>query len=142
MKKLFILTVIALISFTSLHANYALKHANPMPNLVHYALGNAEILGITKKQISDIKFWAKDHKPQIQKLVKSVNEQERMLLEEALGADVNVVEKSKKMLETRAEIIQMKTACRASLKKILSKKQYEQLISIYRTTLPTNGFSK
>lgn len=142
MKKLFILTFVALVSLTSLHANYALKHANPMPNLVHYAVGNAEILGITKQQVTEIQAWGKTHKPKMQELIKTVMMEEKMLLDEALGADENVVEKSQKMLDARKEIIKIKTDCRMNMKKILSKKQYEQLVNLYRTTLSKHGFSK
>lgn len=142
MKKLFIITLVALFSLTSLHANYALKHANPMPNLVHYAIGNAELLGLNQKQTANIKAWSKSHKPKMQELVQLVMSEEKMLLEEALSSDKNLVEKSKKMLDTRKEIIRIKSACRANLKKILTKKQYVQLINLYRTTLPRNGFSK
>lgn len=142
MKKLFILTFVALISLTSLHANYSLKHANPMPNLVHYAVGNAEILGITKQQVTELQAWGRTHKPKIQELIKTVMMEEKMLLDEALGADENVVEKSQKMLDARKEIIKIKTDCRMNMKKILSKKQYEQLVNLYRTTLSKHGFSK
>ena len=137
MKKLLTIVTIAIMSLTSIHASgYALKHANPMPNLVRYTLGNAELLQLSKAQVKEIKAWSQANKPQMMKLVKLVMSEERMLAKEALTTDNDVVAKAQTMLDARKDIIRIKTACRANLKKILSKKQYKQVVGIYRSTLP------
>ncbi|MDB2562308.1 hypothetical protein N9X61_01760 [Sulfurimonas sp.] len=138
MKKILILAIVAVLSMTSLYAgqNYALKHANPMPNLVRYALGNAELLGLDKKQVQQVKAWAKQNKPTMKKLIKHVIHQEKMLMDEALGADKNTAKIAADTLATRQEIITLKTQCRAHLKSVLTEKQYKDVVSIYRSTLP------
>ncbi len=138
MKKLLIIITIAIMSLTSIQASpgYALKHTNPMPNLVRYTLGNAELLQLSKMQVKEIRAWTKANKPQIMKLVKLVMREERMLLEEALTTDTDIVAASQKMLDARKDIIRIKSACRANLKKVLSQKQYAQVVGIYRSTLP------
>ena len=136
MKKLLLITVIALMSLTNLYANYALKHANPMPNLVRYALGNAELLQLNKAQVQDIKAWSKQNKPEMRKLIKQVMTEEKMLMQESLTTDKNVVNKAQTMLDARKKIIEIKTLCRAHLKEVLTAKQYSQVVGIYRSTLP------
>lgn len=137
MKKLLIIIAIAIISASNVYANgYALKHANPMPNLVRYTLGNAELLQLSKAQIQDIKAWSSQNKPKMKQLVKKVMSEEKMLLDESLTTDKDVVSKAKVSLQTRKEIIELKTLCRAHLKSVLSQKQYTQVIGIYRSTLP------
>lgn len=136
MKKLMLLAVVAVMSFTNLYANAALQHANPMPNLVRYALGNAELLQLDKKQVEEIKAWAKENKPKMKAMIKTVMSEERMLRKEALTTDNDVVGKSQKMLDTRKQIIELKTLCRQNLKKVLTKKQYKQVVKIYRSSLP------
>jgi len=141
MKKILILAIVAALSMTSLYANpnYALQHANPMPNLIRYTLGNAELLGLDTKQIQALKAWAKQNKPTMKKLIQHVMHQERMIMEEALGADTNTAKLAEDVLKTRQEIITLKTQCRTHLKSILSEKQYKDVVGIYRSTLPKMG---
>lgn len=138
MKKILIIAIIAVLSMTSLYANqnYAMQHANPMPNLVRYTLGNAELLGLDAKQIQAVKAWAKQNKPTMKKLVQNVMHQERMLMEEALGADVNTAKLAEETLNTRKEIIALKSLCRANLKEVLTPTQYKNVVGIYRSSLP------
>lgn len=135
MKKILLVVIVAALAMINAHA-FGMRHANPMPNLVRYAVGNAELLGLNKKQLDEIAAWSDANRAKMMQLVQLVHSEEQMLLEEALGSDVDVVKKSEKMLDARKQIIEIKTACRANLKKILTKKQYEQLVTLYRSTLP------
>jgi len=135
MKKILIIVTLVLMSMTTAYAggNFALKHANPMPNLMRIAMGNAEILNITGEQMKGLHAWANENKPKMMMMVKQVMTQEKMLREEALTTDKDIMKKAEEMLETRRKIMQMKTACRATLRGILNEKQYAQVISIYRS---------
>jgi hypothetical protein len=104
-----------------------------MPNLMRVAMGNAELLKISSKQMKALQTWATKNRPKMMMMVQQVMQQERMLRQEALGNDVNVIKKAEAMLETRRKIIAMKTACRAYLRQTLSKTQYAQVISIYKS---------
>jgi len=143
MKKILIILALTMLSMTSAHAagnkagtNMALRHANPMPNLMRIAMGNAELLEISKEQMKSLRAWSSENKPKMMAMVKDVMMQERALHEEALTTDKDVMSKAEKMLQTRKKIIEMKTACRAELKKILSEKQYAEVIGIYRSVMP------
>jgi len=117
-------------------AGHALRHANPLPNLVRLTLGNAELLQLNATQVKEIRTWARTNKPTMMKLVQKVMNEEYMLKEEALTTDKDVVKNAESMLDARREIIKLKTACRMNLKKVLSEKQYAQVIGIYRSTQP------
>lgn len=111
----------------------ALKHANPMPNLMRIAIKNADILGVNKEQMVALKAWSTTNKPKMQQMVKKVMSEEKMLLENALTTENDSVKDAAVMLETRKTIIAMKARCNANLKTILNKKQYEQVVTIYRS---------
>ena len=135
MKNTLIVLVFVLMSISTVYAGsgYALKHANPLPNLMRIAMGNAELLNINAEQMASLRAWGSENKPKMMMMVNEVMSQEKMLREEALTTDKDVVKKAEKMLDTRRKIIEMKTACRAHLKAVLTEKQYSQVISIYRS---------
>ena len=134
MKKILIILTIALMSLSNVYAkgDYALRHANPLPNLVRVSIANAEALHLSKEQVASIKDWGKRNRPTIKALVKKVMSEEKMLREEALTTDKDVPTKAEAMLEARRDIIKLKTLCRVNLRSVLTKEQYAQLISIYR----------
>ncbi|NOR55062.1 MAG: hypothetical protein GQ531_02520, partial [Sulfurovum sp.] len=124
MKKLLLAMTLVLMSLSTVQAaggQYALKHANPMPNLMRIALGNADLLGIDAKQMVALKAWSTTNKPQMQKMVQKVMSEEKMLLENALTTDNDSAKEAEVMLETRKTIIAMKANCNANLKTILTK---------------------
>jgi len=136
MKKIILAMAILFMSASTLHAagnQYALRHANPMPNLMRIAIKNADLLGVNEKQMTALKAWSDTHKPKMQEMVKKVISEEKMLNEKALTSDADTVKAAEEMLETRKQIIAMKTKCNANLKTILTKKQYANVITIYRS---------
>lgn len=139
MKKIMIAITVIMMSFSSLHAMKgsmnpnALRHANPMPNLMRIAVGNADLLGINAEQMKSLQDWMTNNKPKMKQMIQKVMHEERMLLEEALTSDADTVKKAEVMLETRKQIIEMKTKCRAHLRTVLTKEQYANVIKIYRS---------
>jgi len=138
MKKMLVIIMMMLMTLSNVYAGagHALRHANPLPNLVRLTLGNAELLQLNATQVKEIRTWARTNKPTMMKLVQKVMNEEYMLKEEALTTDKDVVKNAESMLDARREIIKLKTACRMNLKKVLSEKQYAQVIGIYRSTQP------
>jgi Spy/CpxP family protein refolding chaperone len=140
MKKLLIVALLVLTSFVSVQAKedgqkqheLAMKHANPMPNLMRVAMEHKKDLNLTKEQVAALKAWADENKPKMKELIKTVNQEERMLHKEALNDDNDVVGKAQKMLDARKEIIVLKTKCRENLKTILDEKQFKHLVKIYK----------
>jgi len=136
MKKILLALTLVLMSFTTVHAagnQFALKHANPLPNLMRIAINNADILGVDAKQMVALKAWSDTNKPKMMEMVKKVMAEEKMLLENALTTDNDSVKEAAVMLETRKQIIDMKAKCNTNLKTILTPKQYKQVVTIYRS---------
>ena len=135
MKKLLIIVLLSILGLSSVQAanmeQYILKHTNPLPNLMRVAIKHARALDITDAQMKEMKAWQAVSKPKIKVLVRTVIEEERMLRQEALTTDVDVIGKAQKMLDTRKAIIELKTQCRMHLKTILNEKQYKELVKIY-----------
>jgi hypothetical protein len=115
-------------------SKYGLKHANPMPNLMRIVVGNSALLKLSQEQLKEVKAWVEESKPKMKGMIHTVMMQERALMENALGEDRDMSKEIQEMLNTRKAIIEMKNSCRATLKKILSKEQYEQTITIYQST--------
>jgi len=135
MKKILLALTILIMSISTLQANKAaLAHANPMPNLMRIAVGNAELLNINEEQMKAIKTWIKTEKPKMKKLIMKVMEEEKMLMDKALNTDEDTVKLAETMLETRKQIIAKKTKCRVTLKGILTKEQYANVVKIYKST--------
>ena len=126
--------MMAVLSLSNVQASsdYALQHANPLPNLIRVSMENAKVLGLNETQVNALQAWSHENKEKMINLIKQVISEEVMLHEEALTTDKDVVEKAETMLNTRREIIKLKTRCRANLKTILTEKQYTELIAIYR----------
>lgn len=128
---LILLTALLLLVTSSSASEKALDHANPMPNLVRYAMSNGDALELTKGQKQAIKDWASANKLKIKKLAKKVVMQEQKLLKDSLMADEDMLQKAESILDTRREIMKIKTLCRTHLKTVLTPQQYEQIIDIY-----------
>ena len=139
MKKIMIAIMLTFMSFSTLHAMngamnpIALKHANPMPNLMRIAISNADLLGINAEQMKSLQEWGNTNKPKMKQMIQKVILEENMLLEEALTTDTDTMKKAEAILETRKQIMEMKTKCRAHLRAVLTKEQYANVIKIYRS---------
>ena len=68
MKKIMITIMLLFMSFSTLDAingpmnPNALKHANPMPNLMRIAVGNADLLGLNAEQMKSLQEWINTNK--------------------------------------------------------------------------------
>jgi hypothetical protein len=139
MKKIMIAIMLLFISFSTLHAingpmnPMALKHANPMPNLMRIAVGNADLLGINAEQMKSLQEWINTNKAKMKQMVQKIMLEENLLLEEALTTDTDTMKKAESILETRKQIMEIKTKCRAHLRTVLTKEQYANVIKIYRS---------
>jgi hypothetical protein len=139
MKKIMIAIMLLFISFSTLHAingpmnPMALKHANPMPNLMRIAIGNADLLGINAEQMKSLQEWVNTNKAKMKQMVQKIMLEENLLLEEALTTDTDTMKKAESILETRKQIMEIKTKCRAHLRTVLTKEQYANVIKIYRS---------
>ncbi|CAA6826227.1 MAG: Unknown protein [uncultured Sulfurovum sp.] len=135
MKKIIVLITLLLLSVATVEAGnkQALKHTNPMPNLMRIVVGNAALLNLSDVQIKDAKAWMKASKPVMKGMIKEVMMKEKALLENALTTDTDIEKQADEVLALRKKIIMMKTECRKELKRILDEKQYAEVINIYKS---------
>jgi len=138
MKSIIILVMMSLVTLTfaqkqsKVEYEKNLLHTNPLPNLTRIVLKYKKELELTEKQFEAILFYSFDNRPVVDKLVKQVLAEEKKLHDEALSSDEDVLKKSEKMLQLRREIMHKKTLCRANIRKILNKKQFEKLVEYYK----------
>lgn len=135
MKKILILITMLLLTFSSVEAGnkQALKHANPMPNLMRIVVGNAALLDVNDTQMKEMKGWMKTAKPVMKSMIKEVMMKEKALHDNALAKDTDIEKQADEVLALRKKIIMMKTKCRQELKRILTEKQYADVITIYKS---------
>lgn len=104
-----------------------------MPNLMRIVVGNAALLDVNETQMKELKVWIKTAKPQMKGMIKEVMMKEKALHDNALTTDIDIEKQADEILALRKKIIMMKTKCRKTLKGILTKKQYAEAITIYKS---------
>ncbi len=142
MKKLaiMVLTSLALLSSgawaegLSKEQMAAVKHANPMPNLMQVVGENQDKLKLTEKQKKALAQWVDRYRPRMMKMVKAVTTLEKQLHDAALaGAPGSVLKKiASQMLSVRGAIIKQKTMCRNNLARVLTRDQLKQTLALYK----------
>ena len=83
--------------------------------------------------MTEMKAWSDKSKPMMKEMVKKAMSAEKVLHDKALTTDADTAKDAELILETRKHIIAMKTKCRNTLKGILTKEQYANVINIYKS---------
>ncbi len=112
----------------------AARHANPMPNLIKVVGENQEKLKLTEKQKKSLARWVDVNKPRMMKKIAAVGKLEKQLHDAALaGAPGRVLKQiAERLFAVRGSIIKQKLACRNNLARILTRKQMQQTIELYK----------
>jgi len=112
----------------------AVKHANPMPNLMKVVGENQDKLKLNDEQKKALSQWVDRYKPRMMKMVKAVNMLEKQLHDAALaGAPGAVLKKiASQMLSVRGAIVKQKVMCRNNLARILTRDQLKQTLQLYK----------
>ncbi len=116
------------------HAMRLVMHANPaLPNLTGIAVKNAAELGLSAKQVAEIKAWPKAHSQEMSRLFNEIRTLEKDLIQDALAGEskAELMKKFEKTLTLRRQVAETKIDCRDNMKKILTKEQFDKLASIY-----------
>jgi len=109
-------------------------HANPaFPNLTGIAIKNAQELGLSDKQVSQLKAWTAQNGDEMKRLFQSVKMTEKELIQDALAgmSKADLMTKFEKTLAMRKQIAETKIDCRDNMKKVLTAEQFDKLASIY-----------
>lgn len=112
----------------------AMKHANPMPNLMRVLKTHPEALNLSDEQKAALKAWHKQSKPKMMELVEIVTELEKQLHDAALdGAPARVLQNiSNMMLDARSAIIKLKFACHNRMAQVLGTEKMKKLVDLYK----------
>ncbi len=113
------------------------QHANPMPNLMAVFKKMAGELNLTDKQQSQLKAGIEARSPKIKALYAKVKELEDAIYKATLKDEslTKIDQLADKLIQARLDIIQGKIACRESVKEILDDKQFQKMVSLYRTKI-------
>jgi Spy/CpxP family protein refolding chaperone len=112
----------------------AMKHANPMPNLMMMVIMQPETLDLNDEQKNALKAWRKQAQPKMMEMVKTVIKLEKQLHEAALaGAPGSVIQEiTSQMLNVRGAIIKNKLACRNHMVQVIGVEKMKKLIELYK----------
>ena len=113
------------------------QHVNPMPNLLAVYKKMSDKLDLSDDQKSKLDAGIKVRSPKIKELYGDVKSLEKELHEITLkGEPLNKIDQvSDRLMQARLAIIEGKTDCRESIKKVLSDKQFQQLVKLYRANM-------
>jgi len=112
----------------------AIKHANPMPNLMMVVVKHEKELDLTDDQKAALAAWRKEAQPRMMEMVKAVIKLEKQIHDAALAGASGAVlqELASKMFNVRGAIIKQKLACRNRMAQILGLEKMKKVIELYR----------
>jgi hypothetical protein len=112
----------------------AIKHANPMPNLMMVVVKHEKELGLDDEQKAALAAWRKEAQPRMMEMVKTVIKLEKQIHDAALaGASGAVLQQlAAKLFNVRGAIIKQKLACRNNMAKILGMEKMKKVIELYK----------
>lgn len=115
----------------------ALKHSNPMPNLmtVYKKYGNE--LSLNEEQAAKLKKWSSHNGPIMTNMLKSLKSAEESLHASALSAvsQDEIQGKLDNVMNLRLKIASGKMKCRTNMRKILDTSQWNTVVDIYKNKI-------
>lgn len=111
----------------------AMKHANPMPNLMKVVMKMGDQLNLSDKQSVALKQWRDEHMSASKQLVKTIVEQETNLHNAAIaGEPIDKLDMlASAIMQSRTQLIHSKALCRDNMKSILDTQQYNKVLELY-----------
>ena len=112
----------------------AMKHANPLPNLMRVVMKHGDELYLNKQQRVALKQWREANSEPMHKLVMQVIKAEKALHQAAL-ADASMQQLQDlmdKVLGLRLQVAKGKISCRENMRSILDQQQWQRVVQIYQ----------
>lgn len=111
----------------------AMRHANPMPNLMKVVKKHGDQLNLTSDQSAKLQEWRETHMKPIHAQRDDIKQMEIALNEAALAGKpkAELMVMASKIMNARTDIISTKVDCRDNMRRILSPQQYEKVLLIY-----------
>jgi hypothetical protein len=115
----------------------AMKHANPLPNLMKVVSKYGDQLDLSEQQNAALADWRKKNNKKTHALVKQVIASEKQLHTAALSnaSQSELQDLMDKVLGVRLQIAKTKISCRENMRKILSNDQWNKVVTLYRQNI-------
>ena len=112
----------------------AMKHANPMPNLMKVAMMYGDELNLNAEQKTAMIEWSSKAGPIMGALVKDVIKAERSLHSAALSnaSQAELQDLMDRVLSFRLQVAKGKIRCRENMRKVLDDRQWDKMVSLYQ----------
>ncbi len=112
----------------------AMRHANPLPNLMKVVKKYSSELNLTAEQKANLTQWSKNNGPIVKGLVKEVINAEMRLNEAALSnaSQPDLQDLMDKVLGLRLQLAQRKIACRENMRQVLNNRQWNSVVTLYK----------
>ena len=112
----------------------AMKHANPMPNLMKVAMKYGDELHLNAQQKAEMVKWSKKAGPIMNGLVTDVIKAEKDLHSAALSnaSQADLQDMMDKVLSLRLQVAKGKMRCRENMRKVLDARQWDEVVSLYQ----------
>lgn len=113
---------------------WAMKHANPLPNLMKVVKKFGNELNLSADQKSAMEKWRIQNGSVMEGLVKDVVNAEQTLHSSALGnaSQAELQNLMDNVLRLRLQIAKGKMRCRENMRKVLNEQQWNKVVSLYR----------
>jgi len=112
----------------------------PLPVFMPIIMKNSEQLGLSQRQKEEFAQWRTESMGPAMMLANSIIEGDKAIKEAALSekGSMEIQEMIKHVLEQRSELANKTLLCRENSRRILSEKQWSQVISLYREMLQSH----
>ncbi len=112
----------------------AMKHANPLPNLMKVTMKFGEELNLSAEQKSELANWNTHNGPIMKDLVRDVIKAEQVLHSAALSnaSQAELQNLMDHVLRLRLQVAKGKIRCRENMRRILNEQQWNKVVSIYK----------
>lgn len=111
---------------------YAMRHANPMPNLMKIVNKQGDQLGLSDDQAKQLAAWRESNMKPMHARAERVMALEAELKQAALDGKpkAELMGMASRIMTERTQIIATKADCRDNLKRVLSPEQFAKLVSL------------
>jgi hypothetical protein len=113
---------------------YAMRHANPMPNLMKIVKQQGDQLGLSDEQAAQLAVWRENNMAPMHARAEQVMALEAELKQAALDGrpKAELMGIASRIMSERTQIIATKADCRDHLMRVLTPEQFTQLVSLQR----------
>lgn len=112
----------------------AMRHVNPLPNLMQVVKKHGDQLNLTQAQTGALADWRKLHGEPMHKMVGDIVAMEKALNEAAINGrpKAELMGMTARILNARSHVASTKVDCRDNMRRVLSAEQYAKVLEIYQ----------